>query len=224
MPGASPLDRFAVLAAATASLAVAGALVAAVVVHAREGPGEVFPHAHHVIGNRLANVEFQVPSSPGWTYTNRDTITGYEAADGGMDALVNSPAYYRRGWCAAERHWSSRAFVGPTRSVESDDERGTNADLAAEWVAAMAVSAGGEDAVESREQEKLGSGWVTTAIVDLTKSTEPCAPPRARVAVLSLDTGSHIATVVAVQDLDVPDAVDQDTIDRVLESVTPAQR
>lgn len=175
-----------------------------------------------------APLRFRVPEEDaGWLLSTPETVTGFATSDGGS-VTVTQPAYYLRGWCSAEPHWSSRGFVGVADAVAGNDVRTVNQAVAQRWTDALAWDgdAGAQLPATVPEQRRveLGDGtkaWLSRSEVDLSGASMDCAPPVAGLWLLSLRVDDHVATVVAAVDLDVERALTDDQVERILTSVEP---
>ncbi|MDP3889898.1 hypothetical protein [Nocardioides sp.] len=170
-------------------------------------------------------VRFSVPApEAGWQVSTPETVTGFATSDGGS-VTVTRPAYYLRGWCADEPHWSSRGFVGVAEPVTGEDARTVNQALAQRWTDALAWDgeADGQLPASTPAQRRIeladGSrAWLSHSEVDLSTASIECAPPRAALTLVSFRVDQQVATVVAAVDLDVEHALTEDLVERILAS------
>ncbi|GAB2886637.1 hypothetical protein [Nocardioides pacificus] len=235
----STLERITVIAGLVAAMTVASTLAAALTLAlgptggspdgpsaGRSGDGEVGAAgagARHVVravpGSEPLRVGLALPDAA-WSAAAPEAVAGYRRQRG--EALVvTGPVFFRRGWCADDPRWSSRAFAGVVPRVRDVPPRAAGVRLSRRWAQvvtdfvgerdAASASHSGQGSVRARARASPvrvqgHAGWLTTRSVTLT-SAGPCLPPRVSVDVLSLDVGGEVVAVVVVRDVGVPDAL-----------------
>lgn len=167
----------------------------------------------------------EVPSArAGWTRQHRNTTLYYLDRRGRPSVGVTGAAVYRAGYCRG-RAASNRAFVGFTRSVRDGVVDEVNADLGRRWVRAIAL---GEDLATSGAHTPLRTQALTLAdgtpaVRSTSRITTPgrgtCAAPSVELALVSLDAGDSVATVVLVRDSRAPGTLPAAAADEILASL-----
>lgn len=153
------------------------------------------------------------------------TVVGFDRADG---TVLRGPAYLRRGWCPADRRWSSRALVGvvpSTRGAQAGSSRRATRRAAIAWRDALASDpSAGRGAVRVRRVRLADGhrGWLATGRTRVPPDEAGCAPPAVAHSVLGIPAGGRTATVVALRDVGVPGALPASVVHRILAGVRVA--
>jgi hypothetical protein len=241
MAGLGTRDRVATLLAVLATLSVLATTAVAVATYSRRD-GAVAPDAasgspsgssagspgaavQGLDGSQIVHgggARFGVPSSAdGWTVQPRDTVLYYLDRRGDPSVGVKGAAVYRAGYCRG-RADSNRAFVGFAGSVAGGSVRTVNTDLARRWVRAIALD---DDLATSGPHTSLRTEDVTladgaTAVRSTSRITVarrgPCEAPAVDLAMVSLDTGRRVASLVLVRDAGVPGVLPDHAADAIL--------
>ncbi len=178
---------------------------------------------------------FDVPAEDEeWDVLSAGTARGYEEEvpgeepTGEMTIGVMAPAVYMDDWCPEAEYLSERAMAG-TRGGQGYTGTEDAASADAERFARAAWAGASEAELEVGEPEPFESehgltGHTVTATVTGLPETEdnPCGPPGGRVTTVSyLDADNDLATWVLVADTGVPDALDEETIGQIMNSLRP---
>ena len=164
-----------------------------------------------------------------WVLRPRGTSLFYTDAEGRISAGLDGAALFRDGACAAGEGASNRAFAGFGRPSRLPARR-TSRLLARQWRDALAHDARTgtthrAGALRTREVDRDdGSAAVRTDVGLRIVEPSACEAARVRASVVSLDTGRWTSSVVLVRDLDVPDALDGASAERLLASLRPTGR
>lgn len=235
--------RLALTLAVLAVLAVLGSAAVTVTAYtARDpggpaGPGRASPGATpgatghlgegQTVRGAHGRASFEAPSAQhGWTRQGRDTVLYYLDRHGAPSVGVRGAAVYRAGYCRG-REDSNRAFAGFAAPVVGDSVRAVNTDLARRWVRAIALAG---DLTTRGRHTPLRTDDVTLA--DGTRAVRtrsritvarpgPCVAPAVDLAMLSIDTGESVATLVLVRDTGARGTLPDGVADAILASLRP---
>ncbi|MDT0446606.1 hypothetical protein [Streptomyces johnsoniae] len=198
-----------------------------------EQPDPVVAPDWQVQTNEDRNNAFDVPPED-WEIESASTARGYEQEvpgeepTGEMTIGVMAPAVYLNAYCAEAEYLSDRAMAG-TRGGQGYTGTEEAAAADAERFALAAWAGTHEAEVEVGEPEPFESEHglvghtVTATVTGLPQGEDsPCGPPAGRVTTVSyLDPDNDLATWVLVADVGVPEALDEETIGQIMNSLRP---
>lgn len=170
------------------------------------------------------HVAYDVP--PDWRVLTPGTIAGYENPDGRPEVVMHTVSDYRHGFCGHERG-STRAEVGFITPQGSKLEAQAQ-EAVRTWAAAAAEGEDGKQpsvTISGPRQVPVDGGEITATVFTGTAKpmdTNPCSAPLVKVtiAVLAKPDGTS-ALFTAVTDEQVPDALPDDVLARIISSVRP---
>lgn len=165
---------------------------------------------------------YDVP--PEWKVLDEDTLIGFEDAEGPKVGMAGASTY-RDGYCT-EADGSFRAAAGLSGYRDADLNL-VAADAAGKWGRFGYLGPNDEPPqVEVAPAVPITVNGVkgahSSATVRVTVAS-PCAPPAARVHVVALPAaqGSHVFVIIA--DQQVPDALPEDAMLKIINTVRPAR-
>jgi hypothetical protein len=200
-------------------------------------PKPEFEGGQPIYGDRLQNAQFEVPSvDTGWTLSSPDYLIGFEGGpdedgDGGPDgkAVVRGQvAFYKQGWCTNEEDREEEAgFVGFELPEKSDDPEAVSKKIAEHWVDITSYREDNKTHHEytdvTTDEIEIGdgaTGYLSKSVITIAEEErKKCSAPELEIDVLSVDTGSNVATVVLVRDRDTSQAVSEESVDAILETL-----
>lgn len=221
----SRLERTTAVLGVLAAMTVAGTLAAALTLRAAppgDEAGAAGADAGADAGGTVRRVVREVPQVSGlrlalelpdgaWSAGSPEAVAGYRRP-GGHPTVVRGPVYFRRGWCAEDPRWSSRAFAGLVPRASGASPRRAGDRITLGWVRVVAAALGADassGASPARASPvRIGdrTGWLTTRTVTLS-GTGACLPPRVGVDALTLAVHGEVVAVVLVRDAGVPGAL-----------------
>jgi hypothetical protein len=198
--------------------------------HRSAGPGNA-AGTWQPVGGDHGGAAFEVPPSRnGWTVQPRRTVLYYLDRHGQPAVGVTGAAVYRAGYCRG-REESNRAFAGFAGSGPEAGAgasvRAVNTHLARRWVRAIAL---GDDLATSGPHTPLRTQHVTLADgTDAIRSASrvtvvrpgPCDAPAVDLAMVSIDTGGSVASVVLVRDSGAPGTLPGAAAEGILATLRP---
>ncbi|MDE9364947.1 hypothetical protein PZ938_04955 [Luteipulveratus sp. YIM 133132] len=172
-------------------------------------------------------------SHPVWSLSSpTDTVyRGFGDDIKGGDALVigRQPASYREGFCAGDEN-QDRAFLVWSTSGDRDPAE-VGPDTADRWAKVMSTKkdkTSHESYAAPATKQVMVNGGKTPAVQSRTtipnteQDPKKCTAPKVELVVTSFAAKNGTATIVAVRDLGVPDALDDATLNKIIGSARVA--
>lgn len=193
-------------------------------------PKPEFEGGQPLYGDRMQNVQFEVPSvDTGWTLSSPDYEIGFEGGpDNDRASVRGQVAFYKDGWCTDEDGRVQQAgFVGFEHVEKSDDPEAVSKEIAEHWVNITSYRDDKKTHHEytdvTTDEIEIGdgaTGYLSKSVITISEEDQKkCSSPQLEIDVLSLDTGSNVATVVLVRDLDTSQELPEESVNDVLATV-----
>jgi len=155
-----------------------------------------------ISGDAAKNAYYEIPSErDGWAYRQGMKL-GLQVTSSyvGLLPFIYGAAYYDQGWCGTTALPIGRAYVGFAAPIRSSDVARANRRVLDGWVDGVAFDEpkGHSPQVQAPHRIELPDGteaWVSS--VRSTVHNQSCDSHTLDVTVLSIDTGTHVASVIA---------------------------
>lgn len=170
------------------------------------------------------HVAYDVPLD--WRVLTPGTIAGYENPDGKPEVVMHTVSDYRHSFCDHERG-STRAEVGFITPHGIEPEAQAQEEVR-RWAAAAAEGQDGKQppvTISSPRQVPVDGGKITATMFTGTAKpvdTNPCSAPLVKVTIVVLTKPDGTSALfTAVTDEQVPDALPDDVLARIISSLRP---